>query len=117
MSDRKSLIRLASTLSKGSKERRAILAGLKQGRDITYDLTAFVDHIGDWDNLKTGGGQIVAEKKDKEKSIRLTMSEDGNYTLDVKYSKKGKVRIPYEDHYEDADDFLDEHKEIKSWLR
>ena len=38
MSDRKALIRLASTLPKGSKERKAILAGLKKTAAPNYKI-------------------------------------------------------------------------------
>jgi hypothetical protein len=43
-SDRKALIRLASTLPVGSEERKAILAGLKtSGRDPKLDFPGFSD--------------------------------------------------------------------------
>ena len=41
-SDRKSLIRLASSLPKGSDERRAILSGLKKALDMDFPGTAFL---------------------------------------------------------------------------
>lgn len=56
--DRSALIRLASSLPKGSGERRAILAGLKktsgdnpcvaEGGPMSDDLDAFQEKISDW---------------------------------------------------------------------
>jgi hypothetical protein len=46
-SDRKSLIRLASTLPKGSKERKAILAGLKKvAKKYRPDTNAYIRSAG-----------------------------------------------------------------------
>ena len=52
-SDRKSLIRLASSLPQGSDERRAILAGLKKVGDAWAGATGFQvgrieEYEGDW---------------------------------------------------------------------
>ena len=55
-SDRRSLIRLASSLPKGSENRRAILAGLKKARIEAGDPTEFSDDVKDESvNIRTGG--------------------------------------------------------------
>lgn len=61
-SDRKSLIRLAASLPKGSEDRRAILAGLKTSRTedgrkfeseakkLSKEITDFLAKIAQWDH-------------------------------------------------------------------
>tara|TARA_B100000131_G_scaffold24516_1_gene23532 strand:- start:128 stop:454 length:327 start_codon:yes stop_codon:yes gene_type:complete len=58
MSDRKALIRLASTLPKGSKERKAILAKLKQPRGKRAKET----RMGDYTVATQGRGLAVRPK-------------------------------------------------------
>jgi hypothetical protein len=75
MSDRKTLIRLASTLPKGSDERRAILAGLRKANDQKKWIKEW-NRSGDSADLEAAG---------------LADEYDELYSLTQKEEKKGEL--------------------------
>lgn len=89
MSDRKALIRLASTLPKGSKERRAILTGLKKTADafsrVMRDATRIFGSRVELDEEADGNIIVVVDEREAERKynkwIRVwpdgVMVEDG----------------------------------------
>ena len=80
MSDRKALIRLASSLPKGSKERKAILAGLK--KTAQSGKTAADDN---WHEL-------VVQMKDRPRTREVEKSLSASIDLDVEdVSLSGKT--------------------------
>lgn len=88
-SDRSALIRLASSLPKGSEERRAILAGLVKGHPelgipdsyevkgggYTFDFSPVVEADDDW--------------KDRKGDVRLTVSQGGSERVHMVLPKSG----------------------------
>jgi len=106
MSDRKALIRLASTLPKGSKERKAILAGLKARKAAikddmkvivkSWDMEIVEDsyyegEIGRGETLASGGGERFDRPVDliKKFSSRYDIPKRAWYVLGHKDGRLG----------------------------
>ena len=72
--DRSSLIRLASSLPKGSKERRTILSGLKFASDVFIDFANF---------LKRNRPKIDEVQMDRSGPFSTTSTNTLRYTVDI----------------------------------
>lgn len=87
-SDRKALIRLASSLPKGSEERKTILAGLKTGGRFSFNILAkhyqnvekamegmrkYLSKQGDWSDQRV----FLSELQDVERSLETWWVEAG----------------------------------------
>ena len=126
-SDRKALIRLASTLPKGSDERRAVLAGLMDlggtgtTAQVREDIEEFLSSIFGHQIKVMKRGDVMGvreEGNDHGTSIEMAMDLEGRWTIKAQFETSGKVsHIPYEDHDEYARDFVRERLgPIKQWI-
>ncbi len=116
--DRSALIRLASSLPKGSPERKALLAGISESKKASpakNDIAVLLSDIVSMAGLtaiagrerKDGGAEISFEDGWKEYS--LVMDGFGKYVISVSGKTSGKIPyVPYEDHHDMALELLSE---------
>ena len=113
--DRIALIRLASTLTKGSEERRAILSGLKKKAGKGWEVSvsfglydAFVDHHPEDGNPNPW---VNAYIEANERTILLELERNDGVIEHHEIRAKWDRRQTPEEQEESARDLLDEMQE------
>jgi hypothetical protein len=112
--DRKALIRLASTMGKGSVERRVILAGLKKRAKKRWEVSLNFDTHGFEDNHPEDGEPnpwVWAYITANERNILLELGREDGVNEHHEIRAKWDRRQTPEEQEESARDLLEEMKE------